>query len=27
MPVAIAPPHKISVKPAEHWEKPALSAA
>jgi len=25
--VAIAPPHKISVKPAEHWEKPALSAA
>jgi hypothetical protein len=25
--VAIAPPHKISVKPAERWEKPALSAA
>jgi hypothetical protein len=27
MPVTIAPPHKISVKPAERWEKPALSAA
>jgi hypothetical protein len=27
LPAAIAPPHKISVKPAEHWEKPALSAA
>jgi hypothetical protein len=25
--VAIAPPDKISVKPPEHWEKPALSAA
>jgi hypothetical protein len=25
--VAIAPPYKISVKPAERWEKPALSAA
>jgi hypothetical protein len=24
---AIAPPDKISVKPAERWEKPALSAA
>jgi hypothetical protein len=24
---AIAPAHKISVKPAERWEKPALSAA
>jgi hypothetical protein len=27
LPAAIAPPHKISVKPAERWEKPALSAA
>jgi hypothetical protein len=25
--VAIAPPHKISVKPPERREKPALSAA